>query len=240
MNTQYDEREYAVVLTLMKKSDSGYTSQAFPEGTVFLFQGERLQANANNKSVIVPVKRAGTYEVQIETTLSGYECGKYQLNAVLYSASVASYYNSLTTSLLSQTTFTVVPLPTYALSVTAGGVGASQIVSVGENLDITVKASRTAGGSSAGTTTGVGGTADEPDVTVTLYRYQSSSTGNGTYTLVNMETVFTSKESTISADSDGVQWKPVICEGAASGTYRLEFTYGEKGDKKEYLDFIVQ
>jgi hypothetical protein len=55
-----------------------------------------------------------------------------------------------------------------------------------------------------------------------------------------METVFTSKESTISADSDGVQWKPVICEGAASGTYRLEFTYGEKGDKKEYLDFIVQ
>jgi hypothetical protein len=271
MNTQYDEREYAVVLRLRKRqsgsgtqsgeqqsensgadnaqqTDSGYT--AFPTGTVFLFNGERLEANTNNESVIVPVKKAGTYTVQIETTLSGYDLGDYQLQAELYSANVANYHNSLTTKLSAAAAFTVVQSPTYALSVTAVGNTASRVVSAGGSLDLTVKASRTVSGSSDGTTSGTGNAADKLDVAVALYRYQSGSstssgtgtasagsTASGTYTLVGTGAVFTEAVSAVTASGSGVPWKPVIRQDAASGTYRLAFKIG---DKTEYLDFIVQ
>jgi hypothetical protein len=224
MNTQYDEREYAVALTLEKKSDSGYSAQNFPDGTVFLFQGERLQANANNAGVIVPIKRSGKYELQIETALFGFDRGEYQLRAVLYSASEANYYNSIHTERnATTTTFTVVEAPTYALSVNANGDGASQIVSAGESLDITVRARRESTSAS-----------DEPNVGVALYQYQKDS---DKYTPVNASAVFTSGVSTLTASGEGVSWKPVISESAVSATYRLEFTYG---DKTDYLDFIVQ
>jgi hypothetical protein len=236
MNTQYDEREYAVLLSLEKRdeqSDSGYTAQAFPEGTIFLFDGKQLQTNANNESVIVPVKNAGTHTVQIQTALSGFESGEYRLNAVLYSASEANYYNNLPTTETAQDTFAVVASPTCALSVTAGGTGASRIVSVGESLDITVKASRTAGTSASGAVSDTDSTFRSSDVGVTLYQYQKST---GKYKRVDTATVFDSGASTVTAVSRGANWKPVIRKGAASGTYRLAFTYG---DKCEYLDFMV-
>jgi hypothetical protein len=248
MNTQYDEREYAVLLTLEQKNDatqsaSGYTACAFPEGTVFLFRGERLEANTNNAGVIIPVKKTGTHELQIETSLSGYDCGEYRLTATLYSASAANYHNSLTTKWQAETTFTVVASPTYALSVTAGDTDASRIVSAGNSLDITVKAVYASGGTSSGSTTGNkesgnGSTTAESGVTVALYQYQKDSTGAtaGSYKPMDTGTIFTAEVSTIAADSAGTSWKPIIRDGAAPGTYRLEFTYG---DKKEYLDFIL-
>jgi hypothetical protein len=153
--------------------------------------------------------------------LTGYDPGEYKLNAVLYSASVASYYNNLATEKKADTTFTVVKAPTYALSVKANGTDASQIVSAGESLDITVKAKNN-------------GTASETNVAVELYQYQK---GSEKYTEMDFSTVFSSGRTTVTASDSGVEWKPVISESALPGTYRLQFTYG---DKVEYLDFIVQ
>jgi hypothetical protein len=217
MNTQYDEREYSVLLTLEKDDEA----IAFPDGTVFRFQGDSLEANAENKGVIIPVGSVGTKTVEIETALTGYDPGEYKLNAVLYSASVASYYNNLATEKKADTTFTVVKAPTYALSVKANGTDASQIVSAGESLDITVKAKNN-------------GTASETNVAVELYQYQK---GSEKYTEMDFSTVFSSGRTTVTASDSGVEWKPVISESALPGTYRLQFTYG---DKVEYLDFIVQ
>jgi hypothetical protein len=232
-NTQYDERKYSVLLKL--KKDGQYV--AFPEGTAFLFQGDYLEANADNTSVSVPVKRSGTYQMQIKTALFGYDYGEYKLEAELYSSSEPHYYNSIDTTHDAKDTFTVVHAPTYALSVTAVGSGASQIVTAGGSLDIIVRASHISGGNSDGTTLGSDSILDE-SVAVKLYQYQSGSTSSGTYTPVSTDTVFETAVSKVSANAnDGVEWKPVIREGAAPGTYRLEFTIG---DKVEYLDFIVQ
>jgi hypothetical protein len=151
---------------------------------------------------------------------------------------VANYYNSLKTAKYAEDTFTVVSSPTYALSATVGGKDASRIVSVGGNLDITVKASCSTGGSSGGMVSDTNSTSNGLGVNVKLYRYQSGSiTSSGTYTLVGTDTVFTSAVAALSSNANGVNWKPVIRENAAPGTYRLEFTYG---DKTDYLDFIVQ
>jgi hypothetical protein len=43
--------------------------------------------------------------------------------------------------------------------------------------------------------------------------------------------------SDIEALSTGTEWKPKVATNPTTGTYRLEFTYG---DKTDYLDFIVQ
>jgi hypothetical protein len=43
--------------------------------------------------------------------------------------------------------------------------------------------------------------------------------------------------SDIEASSTGSEWKQTVATNPTTGTYRLEFTYG---DKTDYLDFIVQ
>jgi hypothetical protein len=51
--------------------------------------------------------------------------------------------------------------------------------------------------------------------------------------LIALSKVFTETGTTVTQSN----WTPTISEDAAKGTYRLEFTYG---DKTDYLDFIVQ
>jgi hypothetical protein len=128
--------------------------------------------------------------------------------------------------------------------VTAGGSGASRIVSDGDSLEIKVKASCISAENADGMASGTISTSNGTVVAVKLYQYQSgsrtateTSTSSGTYTPVSIGTVFTDAVSTVPANASGIDWKPVIREGAAPGTYRLEFTIG---DKVEYLDFIVQ
>lgn len=72
MNTQYEEREYAVVLELVGTGDSG-EAKKFPEGTTFWYQGVRRVAGQDNSSVIIPVKKEGKHLVTIQTELQGFE-----------------------------------------------------------------------------------------------------------------------------------------------------------------------
>jgi hypothetical protein len=227
LNTQYDEREYAVKLTLLKKKNSSdengstteknkYEAVKFPDGTIFNFNGEKLRATDNNESVIIPVKKVGTYNVEIVTSLIGFELDEYQIQAELYSSSAANYYNSLITTEKDSDEFTVIANPTYAINVTNSG---SSVLQRGDTLNISIQTKAT--------------NVESNTVNVNIYKYE----GGDKYDLLSgLDTVFVTASSSITVNETAT-WTPTISDSAARGTYRLEFKYG---DKVEYLDFIIK
>ena len=231
-NTQYEEREYAVILKLRKQDG---TEIPFPEGTVFTYKGKRLAAGMNNQYVIVPVETVGSHEVQIQAELEKFAAGSYQLTAALYSTSEEGYYNSIPVGSNSgdHTTadFTVKEDPVYALKVmeqsaTAGEAGAAvrtknHLATAGESFAFAVQAT---------------GGEDTDQISVKLYRYDRSGKN---YIPVELEQVFTAATAPqLTTTGQGSQtWMPEVTAGAAAGTYRLEFDYH---DRTEYWDFIVQ
>jgi hypothetical protein len=252
INTQYEEREYALKVTLKSEADNaaGNTGDdgsqndasmqdaiSFPEGTQIYFNGTPLQ-QLDDSTVIIPIKKALTGSFEIRTTLYGWNTvsnvtsgSGIELEAELYSSSVASYYNSIDTGLRGSTSVSFASTgsaaSSYSLSATIPEEGMSttnRILSDGGTLNALVK---TVGGS------------DNEQVSVKLYQYMAGKSG-GSYSRLNTSQVFKSIETEItpaSADATDPNWTPVISDTAESGTYRLEFTYG---DKTDYLDFIIQ
>ena len=227
-NTQYEEREYAVILTLRKK---GETSEiAFPEGTTFTFNNEKLSAGKDNKYVIVPVKTVGTHEVEIQSKLAGFDADNYELVAKLYSTSEEGYYNSIkiTTDESTHADFRIKADPTYALQVKEHSAEKNvreknHFAKAGETFDFTVTAMKESG-------TETGESAAESDaVSVGLYRYDQ-----GAYTNVALDSVLDGTPDLKNGQNQS--WAPAVKSGAKEGTYRLEFTYH---DKTEYWDFMV-
>lgn len=227
-NTQYEEREYAVILTLRKK---GETSEiAFPEGTTFTFNNEKLSAGKDNKYVIVPVKTVGTHEVEIQSKLAGFDADNYELVAKLYSTSEEGYYNSIkiTTDESTHADFRIKADPTYALQVKEHSAEKNvreknHFAKAGESFDFTVTAMKESG-------TETGESAAESDaVSVGLYRYDQ-----GAYTNVALDFVLDGTPDLKNGQNQS--WAPAVKSGAKEGTYRLEFTYH---DKTEYWDFMV-
>lgn len=234
-NTQYEEREYAVILTLQKKDDTN-KDIAFPEGTVFTYKGNKLSAGTRNEYVIVPVQTVGTHEIEIQGQLDGFDADQYQLTAKLYSTSADGYYNSLPINHDEDVTaaaFTVVADPIYALSVketsdtSADASGKTRVknhlVTQGDSLNFNVTAKQE--NTSSNDT-------DSTPVEVQLYQYEKSKKF---YKKTDLGSVLTSVPA-LSAGADQ-KWSPAISANAQTGTYRLEFKYH---DKVEYWDFIVK
>lgn len=227
-NTQYEEREYAVILTLKKKD--GTSEIAFPEGTTFTFNNEKLSAGKDNKYVIVPVKTVGTHEVEIQSKLAGFDAGNYELVAKLYSTSEEGYYNSIkiTTDESTHAGFQIKADPTYALQVKEHSADngmrvKNHFAKVGELFEFTVTAMKESG-------TATGESAGESDaVSVGLYRYDQ-----GAYTKVALDSVLDGTPDLKTGQDRS--WQPAVKSGAKEGTYRLEFAYH---DKTEYWDFMV-
>ena len=224
-NTQYDEREYAVILTLRKKGEQ--SEIAFPEGTTFTYHGEKLSAGKDNKYVIVPVDTVGSHEVEIASVLYGFDPGEYDLVAKLYSTTQEGYYNSIpvASNASDQTTatFKITKDPVYALKVEEKRADSSKSVNrreknhfiqAGESFDFAVTAN--------------GGEPNDA-VTIQAYRYVDEA-----YHMISMDELF---EQTPNLHTGVAQsWQPVVKAGVAKGTYRLAFMYH---DKVEYWDFMT-
>lgn len=225
-NTQYDEREYAVILTLKKRSEENEIP--FPEGTVFTCQGQKLIAGKDNAYVIVPAETVGTHEVEIRSELYGFDPADYELVAKLYSTTKEGYYNSIpvdaNASDKSQAAFTIASDPVYALKVQEQSAKKkirekNHFVSAGDVLDflITTKADKS--------DTGV--------VNIRLYQYS-----NGAYVKKAVNSVLDGATAIAAeVNSLNTEWKPQVKAQAEAGVYRLEFTYH---DRIEYWDFKVE
>ena len=216
-NTQYEEREYAVILSLQKSGDNA--DIPFPEGTTFLYQGQQLIVGTDNKSVIVPVGTVGKHEVELDAGLAGFAPGEYQLTAKLYATSAEGYYNSIPVGNnqgdITTSAFTIMQDPVYALKVI-------------ENSDRTKNHFAQTGESFAFAVTASGGAVSDA-VDVQLYRYEKKQ-----YVPVSTSAVLQGAPNLQTAQSGS--WHPVVKDDAAKGTYRLAFTYH---DKTEYWDFMI-
>lgn len=227
INTRFDEREYAVMLELVDNTDSAYpTTKPFPEGTVFLYNGQKQVAGQDNRSVIIPVKTPGTHQIQIETGLEAFDKGNITIKASLYSSSVANYYNELKADQYTATVaFVTTENPEYALSVNANAEDANaemkaHEIEKGAELSLKIKGRK-------------GGQIDPNGIaSVKVYQYE-----NGEYALKAWSDLFAETEESISLAEDEVIWNPKISKTADAGTYRLEFTYQ---NKTEYWDLIVR
>ena len=212
-NTRYEERQYAVILSLQDKNG---TQIAFPEGTEFMYQGEQLHLGAGNDYVIVPVGTVGTHTVRMRTTLETLAAGDYQLHGELYATSAQGYYNSIHivhSGDINDAAFTVAEQPVYALKVTENSQRAkNHIAAAGESFNFSITAQ---GGSKP--------------VSVSVYRMEENA-----YKKAAIAEVLNAAE--IPAGSQ-VSWTPSIAASAQPGIYRLEFTYY---DKTEYWDFVVK
>ena len=217
MNTQYEEREYAVVLEYV--GQDGQT-QPFPEGTSFWYDGIRREVGQDNKSVIIPVQTEGIHEVIMKTELAGLELGSNKLKASLYSSSVASYYNSIATTENAEVVLNVKEKPKTSIYVTNEDASTDgTFVKPQDKMKLSVNCKKT----------------DGDTVSVSLYQYQAKT---GQYQKCSLDTVFEDAKTEIEVLSDtaGV-WEATVLEQTQAGTYRLEFIYE---DKAEYWDFIIQ
>ena len=227
INTQFDEREYAVMLELVDNTGSSNPpTKPFPEGTVFLYNGQKQVAGQDNKSVVIPVKTPGTHQIQIETGLEAFDTGNIMIKASLYSSSVANYYNELKADqYTAMVTFATAENPDYALSVNANAEDAeaemkAHEIEKGAELSLKIKGRK-------------GGQIDPNGIaSVKVYQYE-----NGEYALKAWSDLFAETEESISLAEDEVIWNPKISKTADAGTYRLEFTYQ---NKTEYWDLIVR
>lgn len=227
INTQFDEREYAVMLELVDNTGSANPpTKPFPEGTVFLYNGQKQVAGQDNKSVVIPVKTPGTHQIQIETGLEAFDTGAITIKASLYSSSVANYYNELKADqYTAMVTFATAENPDYALSVNANAEDAeaemkAHEIEKGAELSLKIKGRK-------------GGQIDPNGIaSVKVYQYE-----NGEYALKAWSDLFAETEESISLAEDEVIWNPKISKTADAGTYRLEFTYQ---NKTEYWDLIVR
>ncbi|WP_418746427.1 beta strand repeat-containing protein [Frisingicoccus sp.] len=229
INTQFDEREYAVMLELVDNTGSANPitkTKPFPEGTVFLYNGQKQVAGQDNKSVVIPVKTPGTHQIQIETGLEAFDTGDITIKASLYSSSVANYYNELKADQYTDMiTFSTAENPDYALSVNANAEDAeaemkAHEIEKGAELSLKIKGRK-------------GGQTDPNGIaSVKVYQYE-----NGEYALKAWSDLFAETEESISLAEDEVIWNPKISKTADAGTYRLEFTYQ---NKTEYWDLIVR
>lgn len=227
INTQFDEREYAVMLELVDNTGSANPpTKPFPEGTVFLYNGQKQVAGQDNQSVVIPVKTPGTHQIQIETGLEAFDTGDITIKASLYSSSVANYYNELKADQYTDTvTFSTAENPDYALSVNANAEDAeaemkAHEIEKGAELSLKIKGQK--------------GRQIDPNgiASVKVYQYE-----NGEYALKAWSDLFAETEESISLAEDEVIWNPKISKTADAGTYRLEFTYQ---NKTEYWDLIVR
>lgn len=217
MNTQYEEREYAVVLEYVE-NDGTERRKAFPEGTSFIYQGEMLLAGQNNKSVIIPVKTEGEHLVTIQTELEGFPVGSNQIRATLYSSSVASYYNSIATSEKAVASFEVLQKPDTVLSVTGGDdANENTFLETGEMLKLSISCE----------------SADNSPIGVNLYRYEKEGKH---YEKCELEEVFENAVHEIMPGVTGY-WECKVKDSATPGTYRLEFNCA---DNTEYWDIMVK
>ena len=229
INTQFDEREYAVMLELVDNTGSANPitkTKPFPEGTVFLYNGQKQVAGQDNQSVVIPVKTPGTHQIQIETGLEAFDTGDITIKASLYSSSVANYYNELKADQYTATVaFVTTENPEYALSVNANAGDANaemkaHEIEKGAELSLKIKGRK-------------GGQIDPNGIaSVKVYQYE-----NGEYALKAWSDLFAETEESISLAEDEVIWNPKISKTADAGTYRLEFTYQ---NKTEYWDLIVR
>jgi hypothetical protein len=242
----------------------GETSVTFPEGTQFFYNGTQIRATDDQTGVILPIKSALTGSFQIKTTLKGWrsvgqnsiestissvaEDGEngasegnnegnnedstsgFWLKAELYSSNAAGYYNSIYTGRNANLPLTLPKTEDsvrYNLSATINDgddTTANRLLSAGSTLDVLVRASVSGGDSNE---------------TVKVQLYEFTGTDDFSYRKVaNASQVFENMPSdNIAASSEGSEWKPTVATNPTTGTYRLEFTYG---DKTDYLDFIVQ
>lgn len=219
-NTRYEEREYAVILTLRENEKE----IPFPEGTTATYDGKQLIAGTENKYFIVPVKTVGTHQVTVTTGLRGLAVGSYNLKGALYSTSATGYYNSITVTHEADkylAPFNVQANPKYTLKVAEGnGTGVrNHLAKSGQNFDFIVTANAENG--------------INDSVKVNLYRYHTSGSEQGKYQKILLSSIF---EGTPDLSEVNKKWNPKVVQNAAPGTYRLEFQYG---DKTEYWDFII-
>ncbi len=207
-NTFYEEREYAIMLSLKV----GDNFVAFPEGTAFLCDGQRIAVGKGNMKVILPIRTAGNHSIQMVTELQGFEVNQeYTLCADLFSSSVSSYYNLEDTTESVVCKFSAVDNPTHTLAV--DGTEQSHLLAGGQTLKLNIYTD---------------GTMDS-ELDIRLFRYNK---GTMDYSLCQWNGVFTQKQ-----EVSGTLWQQKISDNAIKGTYRLEFTYA---DKTEYWDFIVE
>ena len=218
-NTQYEERQYAAILRL---EDEDGKQTAFPDGTTFVFNGRKIAPGAGNMFVVIPVETVGKHQVTVTSELGGFQVGNYRLKAELYSTSASGYYNSLSVRNTENDTapFSILKNPEYALKVEEkNGTGIrNHFAKPGQSFQFAV--------------TAIGGS-DSDEVSVKLYSYQ-----NGVYSSMELSEVLEGIPSltTTAAGAEAGTWSPIVVQGAADGTYRLEFTYQ---DRTEYWDFIV-
>ena len=217
MNTQYEEREYAVVLELVGTGDSG-EAKKFPEGTTFWYQGVRRVAGQDNSSVIIPVKKEGKHLVTIQTELQGFEKGVNKIRASLYSSSVASYYNSISTSQKAEAEFMVKENLETALSISGTSDTENTLLQPGTSIQLAVSCK--------------GASNIQQNVSVALYQYQHDAKN---YKKILLNQIFVDSKEEVAPETTP-NWVAKIKNQAEKGTYRLEFQYG---DKVEYWDFII-
>ena len=220
-NTQYEEREYAVILRLHKKGQE--EEIPFPEGTVFNFNGKKLVPGKDNKYVIVPVGTVGSHEIEVTSRLEGFSPDQYDLVATLYSTSEEGYYNSIKVESNQEDVpsagFTIKQDPVYAIKVNEKSAEDStrkknHFAEVGESFHFEVTAK--------------GGENDD-QVGIQLYQYD-----NKTYKKITTDTILEGSQTLKTGTGN---WKLTVKESAQKGIYRLEFTYH---DKTEYWDFMVR
>ena len=220
INTLFRENGFAVKVSLV---DSNGKSLAMPAGMYFEYRGEYYYPGPDSTYVSVPVMEFGDHEIIIHNpqfslkTAVGGDTATFKVE--YYSAPDANYYDSFNTDVSGEASYQIIESPSYSLRVVSGD--AAQIY---EPKDIVALRYTTDKSVNAAT--------ERVKVTVNL-----KNRGTGEYDQVDWQALFSTSAPGAMAEGNGVnlQWK--IADNAASGTYRLIFTYA---DHTEYVNIIVK
>jgi len=218
INTLFRENGFAVKVSLV---DANGNSQPMPAGMYFEYRGEHYYPGPDSTYVSVPVHEFGDHEIIIHNpqfslaTAAGGNTARFKVE--YYSAPDANYYNSFNTQVFEDASYSIIASDSYSLKVESGD--DIQIYKPGETVKVEYTTAKSDG-------------AAAKTVAVTAY-----SKANGEYTELDWQKLFSGAQSKTMAEGTRVVCQWTIADSAASGTYRLVFTYA---DHTEYVNIIIK
>ena len=169
----------------------------------------------------MPVHEFGDHEIIIHNpqfslaTAAGGNTARFKVE--YYSAPDANYYNSFNTQVFQNASYSIIASDSYSLKVESGD--DIQIYESGETVKVEYTTAKSDG-------------AAAKTVAVTAY-----SKAGGKYTELDWQKLFSGAQSKTMAEGTEVVCQWTIANSAASGTYRLVFTYA---DHTEYVNIIIK
>lgn len=218
INTLFRENGFAVKVTLWDASAN--KALAMPAGMYFEYRGQHYYPGPDSTYISVPVQDFGDHQITIHNpqfslaTAAGGSTANFKVE--YFSAPDANYYNSFNTQVSEVDSYQIIGSPSYSLKVESGH--DRQIYAAGEDVKVEY-------------TTAKSSDAAAKAVAVTVLAKK-----DGVYTQLDWKALFADAQPKALDEGTGeCLWK--LADNAASGTYRLVFTYA---DHTEYVNLIVK